>query len=215
MGLVMGVTAAILAIAAGLVGLMVWTALLFPGPTTRAGSTLEARPVRCFGIGVVITLLLGAPALALLNAPNGLAKLAGWALLFPLVVLLAVGLSAMARLLGERLRLLSPALTPLGGLVRGAITLELPMILPFVGWFVLAPLIAITVIGAGTTGCFRRKSTGRHGEPPTNKPSAGLIMSTEFEPAPAEPMIPPLPSVPCLRSAMRNTPSEGTHANPA
>jgi hypothetical protein len=160
MGVVMGITAAVLGVAAGLVGLMVWTALFFPRRTACAGRALEARPGRCFLVGIVLTALLGTPVIALLNAPHGLAKLAGWALALPLVAVLIVGLTAMAELMGQRLRTLSPAVTPLAGLVRGAITLELAMLPPFLGWFLFAPLVGVTTVGAGAIGCLTHGHQG-------------------------------------------------------
>src|SRR5687768_14381450 len=149
MGVVMGITAAVLAIAAGLVGLMVWTALIFPRPTARAGSAVQERPWHCVGLGIGLGVLVGGPMIVLLSSPNGAAKLAGWGLALPLAALMVVGLTAMAQVLGERMQPLSPAVTPLGGLVRGAVTMELAMLPPFLGWFVFAPLLALTVLGAG------------------------------------------------------------------
>src|SRR6266511_1163257 len=111
MGVVMGITAAVLGVAAGLLGLMVWTALFFPRRTALAGRALEARPGRCFLVGIALTAALGTPVIALLNAPHGLAKLAGWGLALPLVAMLVVGLTAMAELMGQRLMMLSPAVT--------------------------------------------------------------------------------------------------------
>jgi hypothetical protein len=153
MGMVMGVTTVILAIAAGLIGLQVWTALIFSRPTARARAALELRPARCFLAGVVLTLILGVPGIVLLHSPNGLAKMAGWALALPLAAGLVTGLSAMAQLLGERLRALSPSLTPLAAIVLGAVTVELAAIIPFIGWFLFAPLVGLTVAGAGALGC--------------------------------------------------------------
>jgi hypothetical protein len=156
MGIVMGVTTVIVAIAAGIVGLLVWTALLFPQPTARARMALVVRPVRCGLTGLGVTLLLGIPAFGLLQAPHGGAKLAGWALALPLAAVLVVGFAAMAQLLGERMQGLSPAITPLAALVRGAVTIELAALLPFVGWFLFAPLVGLTLVGAGARGCFLR-----------------------------------------------------------
>lgn len=158
MGIVMGVTAVILGIASGIVGLLVWTALLFPAPVSRARVALAVHPVRCGLSGAALALLLGVPGLGLLQAPHGGAKLAGWMLALPLASLLIVGFAAMAQLLGEKMRGLSPALTPLGALVRGAVTIELAAILPFVGWFLFAPLVSLTLVGAGARGCFSRSS---------------------------------------------------------
>jgi hypothetical protein len=166
MGVVMGVTAVVLGVAAGVLGLIVWTALFFPHPTARAGRALQGRPARCFLLGTLLSGALGLPVVALLHAPDGLVKLAGWALMLPLVAVLVVGLTSMAQVMGERLRSLSPAMTPLGGLVRGAVTLELAMLPPFLGWFLFAPLVGLTTLGAGAVGCVSRppRSILRHGD---------------------------------------------------
>jgi len=152
MGLVMGVTAVIVGIVAALAGLVVWTALIFPRPAGRARMALEGRPGRCFVTGLLVAVLIGEPVVALLHAPNGLLKIAGWAAAFPLLGMLILGLAAMAQLLGDRLQSLSPTVTPLGALVRGVVTLELAALLPVFGWFLFAPLVGITLAGAGALG---------------------------------------------------------------
>lgn len=156
MGVVMGVTAVVLEIAAALVGLMVWTALLFPQRTARARAALEARPGRCFVTGLCLAVLLGIPVRVLLRSPHGLGKLTGWLLAFPLLVVLALGLAAMAELLGARLQQRSTAVTSLGALVCGAVTLELAAALPFLGWFLFAPVVGLTLLGAGAAGSVSR-----------------------------------------------------------
>jgi hypothetical protein len=157
MGLVMGVTAVILGLAAALAGVIVGAALVFPRPVARARMALEGRPVRCFCTGIVLALLLGVPARALLHEAHGLAKVAGWFLAFPhLTVLVAVGMTAMAQILSERMRALSPELTPLAGLVRGAVILELALLMPFFGWFLVAPVAGLTLLGAGALGVVSR-----------------------------------------------------------
>jgi hypothetical protein len=189
MGVVMGVTAVVLGIAAGVLGLMVWTALIFPLPTARAGQALERRPGRCFCLGALLAAALGLPAVALMRAPHGLAKLTGWALLLPLVAVLIVGLTAMARVMGERLQTLSPSMTPLGGLVRGAVTLELAMLPPFLGWFFFAPLVGLTTLGAGVVGCVGRedRSKLRLVENSEARHSAGATGGIWTDGQPAEP----------------------------
>jgi len=182
--MVMGVTTVILAIAAGLVGLLVWTALIFSRPTARARAALELRPGRCFLTGVGLTLLLGVPVIVLLHSPNGLAKLAGWALTLPLAAGLVTGLAAMAQLLGERLRALSPALTPLASIVLGAVTVELAAIIPFIGWFLFGPLVGLTVTGAGALGCMGRTDLTRilpRGRPEEHAENTKLEESTNGE----------------------------------
>jgi hypothetical protein len=185
----MGFAATLLGVLAALTGLTLWTAVIFPGPTDAARGSVETRPGRCFGLGVLAALVIGLPAAVLVQGAHGGAKLAGWVLFLLLGALLAVGLAAMARLLGERFQSLSPGMTPLGGLVRGALTLELSLLLPVFGWFLFAPLMVLTLVGSGILGCraarrsalaARRESAG-----PTF-PSAGLDLApaTRGEAAP-------------------------------
>src|SRR3954463_5624379 len=103
MGMVMGVTAVVLGLAAALVGMMLGTALLFPHPARRARTRLETRPGRCMVVGLLLALLLGLPVIIILRSPHGHVKMIGWLLSFPLVALLALGMTAMAQLLGSRL----------------------------------------------------------------------------------------------------------------
>jgi hypothetical protein len=152
MGLVMGITGVIVGIVTALAGLVLWTALIFPRPAAGARTVLEGHPGRCFAMGTLAALLIGPPVVALMHSPNGLAKLAGWVVAFPLLGVLVVGLAGIAQLLGERLQSLSPAMTPLGALVRGVVTLELACLLPVFGWFLFAPLVGLTLMGAGVLG---------------------------------------------------------------
>jgi hypothetical protein len=161
MGMVMGVTAVILGLAAALIGLLLWTALMFPRHTAGARAALETHPARCFIMGVALALLLGIPVVALVQGKHGMAKLAGWSLALPLWSMLAVGWTGMAQMLGERLRSLAPGLTPLAALVGGVMTLEAAALLPVVGWFLFAPLVGVTLIGAGALGTLSVRHTKR------------------------------------------------------
>jgi hypothetical protein len=186
MGLVMGVTAVLLGVAAALLAVMVWTALIFPRPAARARRALESRPGRSFLLGCVLVALVGWPVRALLGSAHGIEKLAGWSLAFPLFALLAIGMTAMAQLLSERLQPLSPAMTPLAGLVRGAVILEFSMALPVFGWFVFAPIMALTLMGAGALGVLSRAGQGEpHTLPAERQPARGEEPSVaSLEPVP-------------------------------
>jgi hypothetical protein len=176
--MVMGVTAVLLGIAAALAGVIIWTALIFPRPAARARTALERRPGRCFFLGLLLTALVGVPVMSLLRSAHGIEKLAGWSLAFPLFAVLAIGMTAMAQLLGERLQPLSPTMTPLAGLVRGALILELSLALPVFGWFVFAPLMGLTLMGAGALGVISRMS---HGE--AHAPRVDREPPVEVEPS--------------------------------
>ena len=61
----------------------------------------------------------------------------------------------MAALMGERLRAGSGAVSAAGGMVRGAIALELAVVVPVIGWFVVLPLGTVAMVGAATFAIVR------------------------------------------------------------
>jgi hypothetical protein len=208
MGMVMGVTAVVVGFAAALAGLIIWTALIFPNPAARARAALETRPGRCLLLGIFLAAILGIPFLALWRSPHGQGKIAGWVVAFPLLSMLVIGLTAMAQLLGGRLRPLSPAMTPLGALVRGAITVELAAFLPFFGWFLFTPLMALTVIGAGAIGVLgRRGKASEYGTFPTE---TGRGDEGDEKNVPGRQSVQPLPPIHSLQppSALSERESE-------
>jgi hypothetical protein len=129
-------------------GLLTAWRLLFPAAVDRARARLELTPWRCFWLGGVATALLVVPVVVLLSLPFGPAKLAGWALMLTAMAVASLGAAGLAARMGERLKGLSPAQTPLGAFVRGAVALELAAAFPVVGWFFFIPLTLVTVLGA-------------------------------------------------------------------
>ena len=58
----------------------------------------------------------------------------------------------MSRLLARRVTLLVSPSSQALNLLRGAVLYELACLFPIVGWFLFAPIVGITVIGAATFG---------------------------------------------------------------
>jgi hypothetical protein len=56
----------------------------------------------------------------------------------------------MARLLGQRLGSIAHPNSELTHLLRGAVVYEFACLFPIVGWFLFAPLVGITAVGAAT-----------------------------------------------------------------
>lgn len=112
---------------------------LFPRAVQRAGVRLTRTWWRCVSLGLMLTAILALPLGVLLVIPNGTAQLLGWVSLVAVLAVAGVGGAGLAIRLGGE----SPA-----AFWRGAITLELAMALPVLGWFLVAPVCLLASLGA-------------------------------------------------------------------
>lgn len=144
-----------------LIALLLTVALLLPAPVKRAHEMLTASFWRSFLLGLVNFLFVAAIAALLAR----LGQRAGGvlaAILLLLAILLAIGLtvfsviglSALTKLLGERI---GPEGTPFRQHLRGGTLLALAELTPYIGWFMLAPLAIITGFGAALQAVFRKR----------------------------------------------------------
>jgi|GEM_PF-7018927 len=172
MAYVYGVAFTFLFLLVCLPGLLVTINLLLERLTDRTYTRLRWTPVQAFLVGLPAALVLtvwiggasnaGATVIAVAGAAVGLS-------------LLAVGLAALARLLGERMADWTGSDASFKNLVRGAVVLSLAVIFPIAGWFVFLPLVGITAIGAslfGLVGWLPRRKMGQ-AAPPDQTLAAG------------------------------------------
>src|SRR5688500_4595018 len=122
--------------------------LLFPATVERARLRLERTPWRCFWLGGVIMALTVIPVVILLALPLGPAKFLGWTIIVLVVSLSSIGFAGLAATMGERLASRSANSSAAAAFVRGAVALELAMIFPAFGWFVILPLAVVVALGA-------------------------------------------------------------------
>jgi len=172
----MEIIGSILVILAGVVTLMAlltFINLMLPEMVQQAGRRMEAHLLRSFLVGLVNLLFFGAIAvlcawLAQQVMPAAAAAfiLASALMVLALVCFILVGLAALARLLGERL---GGSKTPLSSLLRGALLLILSCLAPFVGWYLVTPLVFMAALGAVILSLFRRRPAA---PPPDETPAA-------------------------------------------
>ena len=127
-----------LVLGSGLAALLVLGAVVCPRLVGRARQHAERTPIRSFLVGLINFAFFGLLASAA-GARGGILGLIGLLLVAALFSGVALGLSAVAQLVGERLRPADPR--PLPRLLAGALTLELAALTPLVGW-VVVPLVA-------------------------------------------------------------------------
>lgn len=135
-------------------GLLVAWLLLLPNVVARAQQRVMCSPWKSFALGVV-TLVVVAIPIALLNAAAGPLQFIGIVSVFVLLTIVSIGAAGVAALMGERLRAQGVNATTPGGLLRGAIALEFAMGFPLVGWFIVLPLVAIVSLGAAVFALLR------------------------------------------------------------
>lgn len=156
-------TRAVIVIGAGnllLVPFVLSFSALFPRRIARTRAIAEQMPGRAFAVGLINLLFFGAVALgfsALADAiGNELPRLPALLIFTILLIALSFGLTAVARLVGERLR---PQASDLNRTIVGTLALSLGSTLPLVGWFALLPYAASLGLGAFLLSFIVREKT--------------------------------------------------------
>lgn len=149
-------------------GLVLACALLLPGTVERGSARARQTPGRTFALGL-LWLVPNALVIAALMALPSVSQFLGFALLFANAALAVVGAAGIALLMGERLRQSGITATSPGALVRGAVALELAVVFPIIGWFIVFPLVLVLSLGAALWALVRR------GPRPTAAPERALV----------------------------------------
>ena len=135
----------------------------------RARATVSQMPVRALAIGTINFVFFGIIAFVLFalaqEAENsgagefaGLLRLIGAAEVLMLLLFLALGLTASARWVGEKI---APEANALRQIIFGIVLIELASLAPLVGW-IMVPLAAFLLgYGAVIMAVVRRKSGGQ------------------------------------------------------
>jgi hypothetical protein len=129
--------------------LLLGMALLFNRRANLAQQNLQSSRWRVLATGSVVALLGVGGAIVLLNQPNGILKLVGWALLLATLALSALGASGLVLLLAESVQRAEPGMSHFRALLRGAGLLVAAGLVPLVGWFLVLPLTVFVSTGAG------------------------------------------------------------------
>jgi hypothetical protein len=131
---------------------------LLPTASARSRAALTRSPWRAFFIGLANYLFLGGIALVLLNAGNEVLGLVGALIVAFLTVITAIGLTGLVAITGERVVALQHQdSSRLKQLIWGTIALALAGLLPFVGWFLLTPVLLMIAFGAAVLAWRNRR----------------------------------------------------------
>jgi hypothetical protein len=119
----------------------------FPHFAAQGVAVVEGSPGRTFAVGLVNLLFLGIIILTLFAMGQNISQIFSIPALLLLLVLIAgifLGLPSLAQLLGQRLW---PERRPFTRHAYAAALLILASLTPFVGWFLLLPLLLTCALG--------------------------------------------------------------------
>ena len=136
------------------------TMLLFPEPVERARQNLENSLGRSLLLGLVNFIFIATIFILLAWLGEQLGKVLGGILtalalilLVGLILLALLGLSALSRLVGQRMGDTKP---PAVAHRWGGLLLILSGLAPYVGWLIFTPLVIWAGLGAAITALIRR-----------------------------------------------------------
>lgn len=146
----------ILAIVAALVGgaISTWAMamafpLLFVGRVSAAEMRITTAPWKTFFLGLLLATFFTTIAVVLAAIPNPLMKFAGTALFLAILAVAMLGFSGLALGTSRRIQMLDSSVPPFKNLCRATALLVIASFLPFLGWFLVAPVLLILGFGAG------------------------------------------------------------------
>jgi hypothetical protein len=161
---------------------------LFGEKTKRAADVIEQNPGKSFGTGFFMTTTAGLVGFLLVVQPFGPLRLVGWITLAVLLCLVLLGSAGLAALTARRIQKMDARLSDLGAVGRGAAFLIAMGLLPFVGTFLLFPILFCFSLGAG----FRvMRERNRFAENTPILPTVQVQALT-----PITPVAPPVPGTP-------------------
>jgi hypothetical protein len=156
MGEIVGLILVISGSAASAAALLVLTIFLIPRRVNHTRQVIGVTPGRSFIIGLVNAIFFLVIAVIFAQGGEG-GRLLALIILLALLALAAIGLAGMTLLLRERIYPdTTKAVTGLSASVKTAVLLVLAGLLPFIGWFVLTPILLLVGLGASIIVLLRR-----------------------------------------------------------
>jgi len=149
--------------------------LLLPHLTERVHTRLDQTPGKSFFLGVPVTAAFLLWIAITVNVNLGVVRGTAFVAAVVGMGLGTLGAAGMARLLAARLTPLTQPASRMMNLLRGAVMYELACLFPIVGWFLFAPIVGITVMGAAVFALlgWLPKPVSRESSAVSHQPSTG------------------------------------------
>jgi hypothetical protein len=131
---------------------------LWPRLVEDATARCHQGLLKLFLTGLPLTVLMVLGAVVLSKIPGPLGKILAATAVCLYLVFAHIGVAGLATCIGQRLASSADSAQPWRATLRGGIILELPYLLPILGWFGLLPISIIIGCGAATLSLLSMKS---------------------------------------------------------
>jgi len=193
----------VLAMLLALTGYFLFARALFPSFVGRAEQAWSERPAVSFALGLPTTFVLAGISIGLLKAPAAALRLIGFPLTGLAIGFVFAGTAGLAAWIGRGLSTPSDAGREWVTLLRAGIVLELTMLFPLLGWFLVFPIAVIGGAGAAALS-LRGRGTMRdrapHDRAPHQPAAPAAPPAQHYDPPePGPPVAGPPEAVPWTR----------------
>lgn len=155
LGDVFAFAAIFVGLAATVWGATVLTLLLARAKTEAAAAQIKAKPVWAGILGFAAALGAALVGIIFLNLPEQTLKLIGAIIMMVQGLTGVLGAASVASLAAERIRAADPSISLYGALTRASLLVVALASIPFIGWFLVTPIL----LSYGAGALFAKKSS--------------------------------------------------------
>ena len=127
---------------------LVLSAIVFPNQSAKIANRISAKPGATLFMGFMIFAPVTIRALVLASVPSPLVKMMALLIFLALLVVCIIGSGGVVRWVSENVKSSAGDISTYGSTTRAAGLIVAACNIPFVGWFLLAPLLLIGSVGA-------------------------------------------------------------------
>lgn len=162
---------------------------LFSGFARRAEIAWTERSWLSLLLGAPVLAVLAFASMALLNAPSGALRIVGFAFGGLSLGFVFAGASGLAARVGRGLSSPSDEGREWARTLRGGIVLEVSLLLPILGWFLIAPVVLLGGAGAAVRALFARRRAAPALPTVQSLPASTPALRVEVSGAPAPALV--------------------------
>lgn len=153
---VIGIALTIIGFLLSLQGLWLLCRALWPNRVRRTAERCATHRIGALLLGIPITVFTLGLAGAIARRGGTPGQIVGWAIASVFLLYAGTGMSGFVTFIGERLPSPADSWRPWWATVRGGTAVELAILFPVIGWFVLLPVTLMLGVGAVTLSFFGR-----------------------------------------------------------
>ena len=146
----------LLALGIAFPGMLTALWLLFPPRVERASQQLTDSPGRTFFIGLAGTFFVAIPITILFVAGLPFTSVLGALTLTLVLAFAAIGAAGLTQKMSHHLGAKIGSDKPVRAFLGSAAALEMAAVFPFIGWFLVIPVVLILSLGAAIASLFAR-----------------------------------------------------------